>query len=64
MSVDYLHTTHQRNSTASHLIDPQGRHLNYLDEYCDKEQGNFQLRGLACKVYKVEDGTEGTSYSA
>ncbi len=30
MSVDYLHKTQQNNSTASHLIDPQGRHLNYL----------------------------------
>ncbi|MEY4126791.1 MAG: hypothetical protein RL737_980 [Bacteroidota bacterium] len=38
--------------------------LHDSDEYCDKEQGNFQLRGLACKVYKVEDGTEGTSYIA
>jgi Molybdenum cofactor biosynthesis enzyme len=28
--MNYLHTTHPKNSTASHLIDPQGRHLNYL----------------------------------
>lgn len=32
------------------------------DEYCDKEQGNFQLRGLACRVYKVDDGTVGSTY--
>lgn len=30
MSVDYLHTTQTKNSTATRLIDPQGRHLNYL----------------------------------
>ena len=30
MSVDYLPTTQQKNPTTSHLIDPQGRHLNYL----------------------------------
>jgi cyclic pyranopterin phosphate synthase len=30
MSVTYLHTTNPENSTASQLIDPQGRHLNYL----------------------------------
>ncbi len=28
--MNYLHTTHPKNSTASNLIDPQGRHLNYL----------------------------------
>jgi molybdenum cofactor biosynthesis protein A len=28
--VNYLHTTHPNNSPASHLIDLQGRHLNYL----------------------------------
>ncbi|WP_228375695.1 MULTISPECIES: GTP 3',8-cyclase MoaA [Methylomonas] len=50
--MTYLHTIHPNNSTASNLIDPQGRHLNYL-RLAITDRCNFR-----CTYCMPEDGID------
>jgi len=52
MSVTYLHTMYSKNPTDSQLVDPQGRHINYL-RLAVTDRCNFR-----CTYCMPEDGID------